>query len=99
MADVAYLPDPMRRQWLAFATAVRVSLIERGHAPAAIDRALQGTEPVFMRCAGRHRVGPITPGTIDEELQRLSDWVADFGTALMLEVVLRELELQAAGLR
>lgn len=98
-ADVRYLPDRMERQWRTFEAALQTALSNRGCASDEIDHALGALKPVFMQYARVHRIRNLRADSVDQALQDLSDWVSDFGTGLMLEIVYRELELYRAGLR
>ncbi len=96
-ATVHRLPDPMARQWEVFERHVRAAF-SAGCTPGDLDQAMEALRPIYLRCATSHKFNP-TPESIEQSLQQLSDWVRDFGTGLMLEIAVLEVEAIRAGLR
>jgi hypothetical protein len=92
-------PDDRLRRWHIFRGSVLRQIVAQGVELDLAEESVDAVREVFLRCEGGGHQLTARPGNIEEALQGLSDWVTDFGTALLVEIVLREIKLRAAGLR
>lgn len=89
--NVVQLPDSMQRQWWVFETLLRRELGAAGVDPDVADLALERVKPLYLRHA---KPDPIPEGASPEEqLKAINDWVTQFGGFLLLEILIREIQL------
>ncbi len=88
---VIQLPDSMQRQWRVFEALLRRELGAAGVDHTIADLALERVKPLYLRHA---KPNPIPEGASPEEqLKAINDWVTQFGGFLLLEILIREIEL------
>lgn len=89
--NVIRLPDSMQRQWLVFEGILRRELGAAGVDPDVADAALERIKPLYLRHA---KPNDIPDGASPEErLKAINDWVTQFGGGLLLEILIREIQL------
>lgn len=89
--NVTQLPDSMQRQWRVFEALLRRELGAVGVDPAVSDVALERIKPLYLRHA---KPSEIPDGASPEEqLKAFNDWVTQFGAGLLLEILIREIQL------
>lgn len=89
--NVTQLPDPMQRQWRVFEALLRRELGAVGVDPDVADVALERIKPIYLRHA---KPSEIPDGASPEEqLKAFNDWVTQFGTGMLLEILIREIQL------
>lgn len=88
---VVQLPDSMQRQWRVFEAPLRRELGAAGVDPDVADVALERIKPLYLRHA---KPNPIPDDASPEErLKAINDWVTQFGGGLLLEILIREIQL------
>ncbi len=88
---VIELPDSMQRQWRVFEALLRREMGAAGVDPAVSDIALERIKPLYLRHA---KPNDIPDGASPEEkLKAINDWVTQFGGSLLLEILIREIQL------
>jgi hypothetical protein len=95
-SNVIAFPDKMVATWQAYERALAVALAERtSNSPERIAVILDRIRPLYLAVAQ----GPSTIGMNGEEaLLRINDWVSRTFTALLWELIMREMKLLNAGL-
>lgn len=88
---VIELPDSMQRQWRVFEAMLRRELGAAGVDPAVSDIALDRIKPLYLRHAKPNEIPE--GASPDEQLKAINDWVTQFGTGLLLEILIREIQL------
>ncbi len=89
--NVVQLPDSMQRQWRVFEGPLRRGLDVAGVAPDVADVALERIKPLYLRHA---KPNPIPEdASPEEQLKAINDWVTQFGGGLLLEILIREIQL------
>lgn len=88
---VIQLPDSMQRQWRVFEALLRRELGAVGVDPDVADVALERIKPIYLRHA---KPNPIPEdASPEEQLRAFNDWVTQFGTGMLLEIMIREIQL------
>lgn len=88
---VIQLPDSMQRQWRVFEALLRRELGAAGVDPDVSDVALERIKPLYLKHA---KPNPIPEdASPEEQLKAINDWVTQFGGGLLLEILIREIQL------
>jgi hypothetical protein len=89
--NVVSLPESMERQWQLFANELRRQFVRKGADPEMIEAILARVRPVYMS----HVKPTQIPDGADLEtvIKLLNQWVFEFGSGLLMEIVVREIEL------
>ena len=88
---VAQLPDSMQRQWRVFEALLRRELGAVGVDPDVADVALERIKPLYLQHA---KPNPIPEdASPEEQLKAINDWATQFGGGLLLEILIREIQL------
>lgn len=89
--NVVQLPDSMQRQWRVFEALLRREFPAAGFDPDVVDIALERIKPLYLKHA---RPNPIPDDASPEDrLMAINDWVTQFGAGLLLEILIREIQL------
>lgn len=88
---VIELPDSMQRQWRVFEALLRRELGAVGVDHDVADAALGRIKPLYLRHAKPNEIPD--GASPDEQLKAINDWVTQFGCGLLLEILIREIQL------
>lgn len=92
-AKVISLPDRMERQWRVYETGLRTRMKESGIDSTMAEYALARLKPVYMRYSLVRVVEIPAEASPDQAVKIVNDWLSQLGSGLMLEILLRDVEL------
>lgn len=88
---VIELPDSMQRQWRVFEAMLRRELSAAGVDPDVADVALERIKPIYLRHAKPNEIP--NGASPEEQMKAINDWVTQFGGGMLLEILIREIQL------
>jgi len=89
--NVIQLPDSMPRQWRVFEDLLRRELDTIGADPAVSELALARLKPLYLKHSKPREIP--AGASRDEQLQAINEWVTQLAGFLLLEVLIREIQL------
>lgn len=89
--NVVQLPEAMERQWQLFAKELRRQFALKNSDPEMVEAILERIKPVYMRHTKPNRIPD--DADLDTSIKLLNQWVFEFGSGLLMEILIREIEL------
>lgn len=89
--NVIQLPDTMHRQWRVFEDLLRQELVANGADPAVSELALARIKPLYLKHSKPREIH--AGASREEQFQAINEWVTQLGGFLLLEVLIREIQL------
>lgn len=89
--NVIQLPDSMQRQWRVYEDVLRRELGAIGVDSAVSGVALERVKPLYLHHAKPKEIPE--GASRDEQLKVVNEWVSQFGSGLLMEVLIREIQL------
>jgi hypothetical protein len=90
-SNVVQLPDPMHRQWRVFEDMLRQELGAVGADSAVSELALARIKPIYLKHSKPREI-PVGASR-EEQFQAINEWVTQLCGFLLLEVLIREIQL------
>jgi hypothetical protein len=81
----------MQRQWRVYEATLRRELGAVGVEPDVADVALERIKPIYLRHAKPNEIPNVV--SPDELLRLINDWVKQLGNGLLMEILVREIQL------